>query len=386
MKIFLSCLQSSVSHPIPAYHFWQTYFKNGIKEAGHEWLEAEGVDWAEGLAHLENKSLIKWRNYTWDVVVSSIKKQHKQNPIDLFLSYLFPKQVNSSAIQEIQNLGIPCVNFYCDNVRDFIRVPKEFYCFDLHWVPEYKALKMYKKVGLKHVFAPMPVWIPPSQRNCNHREKYGVSFIGSRDIQRESLLAQAIQSGVKLEIRGAGWSKSKLNLSENPRVSHNSYQIATNQLKFLKNQGFLAWLRKIRKSSLPNINDDIFADFVKEQPNAEEYPLIIQQSLISLGINRYPSYRHPFSNPDKYSRMRDIEAPMMGACYLTEWTEELEYLYDIGKDIETYTTSEEMIEKIFMLYSEPEKRNKMRCLAQKRSLEEHTIAKSISLLAHALNI
>jgi Glycosyl transferases group 1 len=378
MRIFLSCLQSSVNHPIPAYQFWQTYFKNGIQEADHAWVEAEGVDWAEGLVYIEKESLIEWRGRIWGIVVSSIKKQHKQKPIDLFLSYLFPKQVDSSAIQEIQQLGIPCVNFYCDNVRDFMKIPKEFYCFDLHWVPEYKALKMYERVGLKHIFAPMPVWIPLNQRNYNHPEKYGVSFIGSRDIQRELLLAQAIKSGVELEIRGAGWSKNKLNLSETSQIPIDLYQIATNQLEFIQTQGFLAWLRKIRKRSSPTIADEIFADFVKEQPNAEEYPLIIQQSLISLGINRYPSYRHPFSNPDKYSRMRDVEAPMMGSCYLTEWTEGLDHLYELGKEIETYRNMEELVEKIKYLTDSPEVRKSLRFKGQRRSLSEHTISKSIN--------
>ncbi len=386
MRIFLSCLQSKTKHPIPVYQFWEIYFKNGIKEAEHEWIELDEVDWAEGLVYLDQESLGKWRDRTWNLIVDFIKKQHKQKPIDLFLSYLFPKQINSAAVQEIQHLGIPCVNFYCDNVRDFIRVPKEFYCFDLHWVPEYEALKMYKKFGLKYIFAPMPVWIPHHQRNCNHSEKYGVSFIGSRDIQRELLLAKVIQSDIKIEIRGAGWEKTQSNLPESSLSPYNFWEMTVNQLNFAQNQGFLAWFRKIRTRSLPKINDEVFTDCLKVKPNTDEYPLIIQQSMITLGINRYPSYRYPLSNPNKYSRMRDIEAPMMGACYLTEWTEGLEKLYDIGKEVEAYSTPEEMVEKILMLRSEPKRRKTLRCLGQKRSLAEHTVVKSISLISSTLNL
>ena len=33
---------------------------------------------------------------------------------------------------------------------------------------------------------------------------------------------------------------------------------------------------------------------------------------------------------------------MLGACYLTEWTAGLEHMYELGKEIETYRTPEEL--------------------------------------------
>ncbi|MBE9005332.1 glycosyltransferase family 1 protein [Fortiea sp. LEGE XX443] len=386
MRIFLSCLQSQRQHPVPAYQFWETYFKNGIEEAQHEWVEAKKVDWAEGLVYLEKEALREWRDRTWNLIISSIKQHHQTKPIDLFLAYLFPKQVEPRAIQEIKALGIPCVNFFCDNVREFTRIPKEFYCFDLHWVPEFKALKMYQQAGLNYIYAPMPVWIPPHQRNCNHPENYGVSFIGSRDIQREVLLAQVLKSDIPIEIRGAGWSKNTSTLSDSSKQHQNILYTAINQLKFVNNQGITAWVRKIQAKSLPRISDDTFSGFIKKQPNTDEYPAIIQQSTISLGINRYPSYQYSFFKPNTYSRMRDIEAPMMGACYLTEWTEGLDHLYELGEEIETYRSCEELIEKIRILKASPEKRNKLRCRGQKRALTDHTLSTSLNKISSSLGL
>jgi hypothetical protein len=56
------------------------------------------------------------------------------------------------------------------------------------------------------------------------------------------------------------------------------------------------------------------------------------------------SYIIPIDQPNTYSRLRDIEAPMLGACYLTEQTEGLECLYDIGNEIEIYKDPESFIE------------------------------------------
>ena len=271
-------------------------------------------------------------------------------------------------------------------MREFTKVPKEFYSFDLHWVPEFKALKIYQQAKLNYVYSPMPVWIPPKQRTCIHAENYDVSFIGSRDLQREALLSKVLQAGVNLEIRGTGWSRNSSFSAANQLKHQSHWQTGVNQLKFLAKHGISPWVRKIQAKSLPKVSDSTFISFVKAQPNAEEYVQIIQESRITLGINRYPSFYYPFSHPNTYSRMRDIEAPMMGACYLTEWTEGLEHLYELGKEIETYRTPEEMIEKIKMLNSDSWKRKKIRCQGQSKALTEHNILKSLEKISVFLGL
>ena len=385
MRIFLSCLQALQNHNAPAYSFWETYFKNGIEEAQHEWLEANEVDWAEGLVYLNEDDLEKWRDRTWGLTLSAIKKQHQIKPVDLFLSYLFPKQVEPSVIQDIQALGIPCVNFFCDNVRDFKQIPKEFKCFDLHWVPEFKALKMYQQAGLNYIYAPMPVWIAPEHRNSNHPENYGISFIGSRDIQRERLFAEAIKSGINLEIRGAGWlSNDREGYENHPDLQQSVWQKINNQKRIISNGDLVFWLRKIKAKFVTKIPNEVFMSYVREKPKFDEYIKITQQSQITLGVNRYPSFHYPLNHPNTYSRMRDIEAPMLGACYLTEWTEGLEDLYELGKEIETYTSAEEMADKIHYLIASPHKRRTMRANAQIKALEKHTILSSLNKIVKNL--
>jgi hypothetical protein len=384
MKIFLSCLQSPHKHPIPGYQFWETYFKKGIEEAGHEAVEAEEIDWAEGLVYFEGNELREWRERTWSNTISALKKNHHIKPIDLFLSYLFPKQVEPSAVQEIQALGIPCVNFFCDNVREFTKVPKEFHCFDLHWVPEYKAIKMYQQAKLNYIYAPMPVWVPPEQRTCHHPENYGVSFIGSRDLQREALFAQVLKIGASIELRGPAWSQIDRVSSNTVSKEKSLWRTVLNQANLLTKDGIQSLFGKITYKLQPIIEDNLFQNYVQKAVYGEEYVEVIQQSKITLGVNRYPSYRYPFYKPDTYSRLRDLEAPMMGACYLTEWTEGLDDLYDLGEEIETYRTAEEMVEKIRKLEADCEKRKRMRCQAQKRALAEHTVAQSLTNISSAL--
>ncbi len=381
MRIFLSFLQALRSHDIPQYQYWETYLKKGIEEAGGEWLEAPGVDWAEGLAHRDKQSLAEWRHRSWEEALTHIRTAQHGEGIDLFLSYLYPQQVDVPAIKEIQKLGIPCVNFFCDNVREFRSVPREFYCFDLHWVPEFGALEMYRRAGLNYVHAPMPVWVDPGFRTSEHMETFGVTFIGSRDALREKLLADALELGAKIEIRGPGWSTEFI--SKNGKTNSLATKFA-NQFDLIRKHGIRAPLWKLDYKRQPKIPDSVFADSVRPIRVNVEYAAITQQSLVTLGINRYPSFRRSFSKPDRYSRLRDIEAPMMGACYLTEWTEELEQLYEIGEEIETYRNAEEMVEKIAELKSSNQKRQLLRRRGQERALQDHTVGRSLSRLLFAL--
>ena len=164
MRIFLICQQSPHRYEVPAYQFWEPYFKNGLAEAGHSWIEANDADWTRGLFLRSPEELAAWREETWSKTIRALKNAHARQPVDFVLAYLFPQQVEPAAISEIRALGIPCVNFFCDNVREFTRVPASFHPFDLHWVPEYEARALYARASLPFVYAPMPVWIPPAQR------------------------------------------------------------------------------------------------------------------------------------------------------------------------------------------------------------------------------
>ncbi len=388
MRILLSCQQALRSHSVPAYQFWETYFKKGIEEAGHEWVEADGLDWAEGLVNPASPEIGAWRERTWERLLEFVKTELKRGRIDLFLGYLFPYQVEPEAVREIRRLGIPCVNFFCDNVRDLRSVPAEYRCFDLHWVPEFKALDMYRKAGQRYLHLPMPVWVDPKHRTPHHSENYGVTFIGSRDQLRERLFLDAARREMQMEIRGAGWGETGDSQAEPSRADRSPWKTLKNQIDFIQNHGPTAWVRKMRSLGSPesSAGAGVLHPFVRPKPDPVDYVAITQQSTITLGVNRYPSYRHPARAPDTYSRLRDLEAPMMGACYLTEWTDGLDRLYDLGREIETYRSADELVEKTRELLENPEKRRSMRQMGQKRALAEHSLPMSLANLAAAIGI
>jgi hypothetical protein len=374
VTIFLSFLQSTIKHAIPAYDFWQHYIKNGVKEAGHEWAECTDVDWALGVVPQSDTEHMKWKEETWSKTVEWLKA----NPADMFLSYLYPAQIDIGAIREIQKMGIPCVNFFCDNVRQFKTAPIEFAAFDLNWVPEYKAINLYQKAGYPYINLPMPMWVDPKLR-VPHSETYQqITFIGSKDIQRQLLLEDVIQQlpYLNLAIYGRGWAETDLH--QQPATAYPLNKKLLHQYSFIKEHGIAAYRRKLGQRGMHTLISPVLQAKIHGAIKFETYNKLTSESMITVGINRYPSFRFPLSQPGTYSRLRDIEAPMLGACYLTEYTQGIENLYEVGKEIEVYQTAEGFIDKVNQLQNDQKLRKHLRINGQKRALQDHGIPQSLN--------
>jgi hypothetical protein len=387
MRILLSCLQSPKRYAIPAYAFWRTYFVRGLEEAGHQVLELDDVDWAEGLVCADSVALAAWRARTWERVLAFVRQEHRRESVHLFLSYLYPRQVDIGAIGELQRLGIPCVNFFCDNIREFTSPPSEYRSFALHWVPELDAVRMYQAAGLACIHAPMPCWIPADLRDVPASESEPATFIGSADALRRDLLGRALQAGADFTIRGAGWGDDASTASSRPPGSRSLSKILANQLATVRSHGLTALMRKIEHRVRPLPYLPIPESRIRAAPVGEdEYFRLTREAMVAIGVNRVPTARASNHRPLVYSRLRDIEAPMLGACYLTEWTSGLDSLFEQGGEIETYRTAEELSGKLAELKKAPARRLSMRKRAQLRALNEHSVRRSINRIAKRLGL
>ena len=382
MRILISCLQSEKKYPITAFAYWRTYFLEGCEEAGIECVEVPGVDWVEGIVRPPGRELDLWRAHTWQVTLDFVRREHSKKPFDFFLSYFYPQQVNSHGVRELQRMGIPCVNFFCDNFRMFRRMPEEFRVFDLNWVPEYQSVGLYRDAGVKYIHAAMPCWIPPEQRISDHAETMGVTFVGSPDDLRLRLIGEAIDAGVEIDIYGMGW-KGEFAPALSPTKT--TSQLIKNQWLDIRRFGVRSWLLKLDKRLSPfPPPPEIPPERLLGKLSAEDLIQVMQQSTITLGINRVTTPYHSHRSVVTYSRLRDIEAPMMGACYLTEWAEDLEKLYDLGTDLETYRSVDEMKGKLEMLLADKDKRRAMRQKGQARALNDHSVERTLKRISKLL--
>ncbi|MES2838626.1 MAG: glycosyltransferase [Bacteroidota bacterium] len=82
--------------------------------------------------------------------------------------------------------------------------------------------------------------------------------------------------------------------------------------------------------------------------------------------------------------IRLFEATGVGSCLVTDWKENITDLFEPGKEIVTYKTIDECIDKVKWLINNPEERKKIALAGQQRTLKDHTIGDRVKRLNEIL--
>jgi spore maturation protein CgeB len=391
MRIF-----TAVRHAIePQVYYgglWSGNFYPALRQLGHEIVESE-VDllpasrfmYVAGDFTPEEQET---RARLTEQIVAEVKRAHLEKPLDLFLGYFYNAHFDPAGFDEIHRLNIPTVNFYCNSIYQFELVAEIAAKVRFAWHAERDAQAFYKKVGAN------PVWVqmgadPEVYRPVPHRARQsGACFVGQRYADRDRLLAGLLAQSVPVDIYGSGWSASpsgagsKQNGGEQESSylgrelvqpgSAKSYALASWQN--LRRHGILAGADRtarqlIYKSQSRKMNDLLasasrgFASDISE--TFASYEVILNFS------NVWADGR-PGSRLIPHVRLRDFEAPMCRTCYLTGASVEIEEFYEVGKEIDTYQSAEELVDKTNFYLSHPAEAERLRQAGHRRALRDHT--------------
>ena len=79
-------------------------------------------------------------------------------------------------------------------------------------------------------------------------------------------------------------------------------------------------------------------------------------------------------SPRSASNMRLFEATGVGTCLVTDWKENLGDLFELDREVVTYRSAEECVEKVRWLWEHPQEREAIAQAGQARTLKDHTFA------------
>lgn len=116
--------------------------------------------------------------------------------------------------------------------------------------------------------------------------------------------------------------------------------------------------------NLPS-DSPILKTFHKEQVWGLDMYNILASSKIALN-------RHIDSAENHANNLRLYEATGVGTFLLTDFKSDLQKLFIPGKEVETYSTKEELVSKVKYYLSHNQEREKIARAGQKRTLKEHT--------------
>ncbi|MAA79246.1 MAG: hypothetical protein CL916_08290 [Deltaproteobacteria bacterium] len=104
---------------------------------------------------------------------------------------------------------------------------------------------------------------------------------------------------------------------------------------------------------------------------------VYRRSIINIDINR-------IYQPDIVT-MRVFDVIATGGFILTEYTPALDDLFDVGVEIATYTTMDDLIEKVDFYRSHPEERTRIIQAGRKRVHAEHTMEHRLTTMLSAIH-
>ena len=320
-------------------------------------------------------------------ILEDVKQRHQDQGIDLFFCYLYPFQFEADLFKELTQLNIPSLYFFCDNfAHPNVALKYAPHC-TLNWVPEIDATHQFEKSKSNFIYLPMAA-NPQYNYPLKVTETYDLTFFGTKNPYRCNILGQLLMENINLTVFGDGWFSSERSYHELEIEKQNTIEklpqfgIQDRILRFLKYKksgiidlikyGLTARKKRKEYSSLGIQYDHLLQNVAHKSPidfmKANE---IYSLSSITIGINDQFN-PHLQNSMTIYTKLRDFEATMAGACYLTQKTPDNTNFFEEGKEIMTYTTLEELIDKIKFLQKHDQIRTQLRNNSRKRSLLEHT--------------
>jgi len=398
MRIFVAVRHSAD----PRFYYgglWSGNFYPALRQLGHEIVESN-VDLLplSRFMHVPGnftREELQARTEITERLLDEVRAAQRERPLNLFLSYFYNAHFDPAGFDQLRKLGIRSVNFYCNSIYQFENVAEVARRADFSWHPEKHARDLYLKAGANpvwvqmgadpKVYHPIPE-IPRQPSAC---------FVGQRYADRDRWMAALIQSGIPVAIYGPGWGSDGGDKSDRTKQpskylgrlqpapgSSASYLRALRQV--VCENGLVAGVtrvvRQIRYRNETRRLSPLFAPSAQGSIPFEKIADVFAAHEVCLNFSNVWLDGRPGSDLIAHVRLRDFEAPMCRTCYLTGYTDEIGEFYEVGKEIDTYGSHEELIDKVRYYLGHHAAAERLRAAGYARARRDHTWANRFSEL------
>jgi spore maturation protein CgeB len=405
MRIFCAVRHSND----PRYYYgdlWSRNFYPALRQLGHEVIESQTDLFPTScFMHIGDDFTPKElgeRGRTTEALLGEIQLEQQKKPLDLFLSYFYSAHFDPAGFDRIRQLGIPSVNFFCNSMYQFELVRMQAPKVDFAWHAERDADALYKAVGAN------PVWVQMgADPSVYHpiggqaRERIS-SFVGQRYADRDRLAAELICANMPLALYGPGWGgapgkaikedagqeKEHLGRRLHAAGSREAYfeVIRRNWSKNGFLSGTLRTWEQLRYRRQSRRLTPLLAKHARGLVPFDEQKKIFASSEVVLNFSNVWADGRPGSNLISHVRLRDFEAPMCRTCYLTGDSDEIRAFYEVGKEIDTYATKEELVDKTRFYLTNSNAAEKLRDAGYRRARRDHTWVRRFEELFHKIGL
>lgn len=284
---------------------------------------------------------------------------------DMMFTVLFTDEFDASVLRNVtEDVGITSVNWFCDDHWRFERYSRLWApCFRWVVTTAESALPKYAQMGYHNVIKSQWACNTFLYQRLNLPLEYDVTFIGQPYGQRRQVIEQLRHAGIHVRTWGQGWDEGRASQDEMIKI-FNTSRINLN----------------LTASYGANSDDEPEASSRKRHPFGqlfERIRLTTARKGCATGGGQSSTTSEPTvseltGHSTEQIKGRNFEVPGTGGFLLTQHAAHLEDYYEPGREVVSFHSTEEMIEKVRYYLTHDAERTAIAEAGYQRTLSSHT--------------
>jgi hypothetical protein len=327
----------------------------------------------------EYYSRSRWqeRKHKNQQLVELARRLRSEERLDLIFCYVYDDFLTVEHASSLAAIGVPTVNLNVDMTNQWYRQSRTARYFTAILCAQTTNMESLAQYGAKVRYFPMAARQSDIDRaeGINFAPAAPVTFLGTPTHYRLRVLSYLEGAGVPLAVYGRHWSENR-QASPERSIGKTLSDIHHYAWPRLKAEGPGGLARAIRDRA-GGLKPGALAPPVLERTKKEGFLpdkdvfALFRGSAINVGFTRMVG-----EDPEKPGRnqvkLRDFEVPLAGGFYLVEDAPDYDRLFRRGKEVETWRTPAELLEKVRYYLAHEEPRATIAAAGAKRARGEHT--------------
>ncbi len=361
----LQTIAASTNDAVPHNSVWMRNLHDPLLQLGHDVVLVPAEDGRRAMAAKDASARARFS----DTVLTSFKREHAKRPFDLFFGYLMDGMIEPAAIDEIRRAGVPTCNFSCNNVHQFDLVDGLSPHFDFNLHSERDVGDKFRRIGATPLWWPMAS-NPGFAHPVHVQRRLGASFVGGNYGLRADYALHLLDNGMDLHLYGPGWTLSGSVARARRRLRRDLTMGAALFAPSLATQAVLT--ARAARIDLSRRLAAAYPGNVHQPVPDDEVIRLYSSSNVSLGFLEVFDHHDPSRPTLQHLHLREFEAPMSGALYLTNYSDELAEMFEPDKEVLVWHDRHELLEKTRHYVEHPEAGDRIRMAGRERALACHT--------------
>ena len=316
------------------------------------------------LPHLESPQISA-------ALVEQVAQAHRRQPLDLLFGQFSANIFTPASIRAVRQFGILTVNYSVDDRFQFHRVAAIAPAFDYCVTNVPAAFPSYAALGIRplkmHMGADPDLYQPQPLP-----QEFDLTFVGQRYADRAEHIQALLEAGLPVQVWGGGWLPGA---APGPRPPLR-YRLRGLLLKAASRAGRAVLWGRVRARLAARLSP---AGRRREarlaaaaHPPLSDFALVamFSRTRVNLGFSGLGDVA---GLPGLHmTRLRDLEVPMCAGFYLAGASPELAELYELEREVVTFASPAELVDKARFYLAHPAERERIRQAGFRRARRDHT--------------